>query len=374
MDVTDAPSWLTPADLAAPVCRCLGTEDARIDDWSSCALTGGSSQVEGVWRVAGTAQVGATVHAWSMILKGWPAPAPDQAETSMGWPRRELDLYRSGLLDALPGGIAAPASFGHDLRPDGSAWVWMEDVTGDASGPWPPDRFASHARQLGRMNGAWSAGRPLPDLPGLSRGWLRERVETAGPFVPLLASEASHPLIRQVYPPAVAAAHGRVWADRERYHAALDRLPRTFCHMDAFPRNAFTRRGPGGQDQTVLIDWAFAGIGALGEELASPIVASVMFLEAPAAGARHLEALALDGYLDGLRDAGWRGNPDDVRRGYAIAAALRYGVGGMGRSVPVLLDERLHPIAERIIGRPFEEFVAASATVQAWLADLIPDL
>jgi hypothetical protein len=373
MDVTDAPSWLTPADLGAPVRRCLGAEDVRIENWTSCALSGGSSQVEGVWRVAGTARVGKTVRSWSMIVKGWPAPAPGQTDTSMGWPRRELDLYRSGMLDDLPGDIAAPACFGRALRPDGSAWVWMEDVADDAPGAWPLERFASHARQLGRMNGAWAAGRPLPDLPGLSRGWLRERVETAGPFVPLLASGAGHPRIRQVYPPAVAVAHRRVWADRERYLAELDRVPRTFCHMDAFPRNAFARRGPGGRDQTVLIDWAFAGIGALGEELASPVVASVMFMEAPVDDARHLEALALDGYLDGLRDAGWRGDPDEVRRGYAIAAALRFGVGGMGRLAPVLINEQLRPIVERIFGHPYEETVAASAAVQAWLADLLPD-
>jgi hypothetical protein len=99
----------------------------------------------------------------------------------------------------------------------------------------------------------------------------------------------------------------------------------------------------------------------------------VMFGEVPIDDARQLEALVLDSYLNGLRDAGWRGDPDDVRRGYAIAAVLRYGVGGMGRWVPVLLDDRYHPIAERIFGHPFEKAVATSAAVQAWLADLIPD-
>lgn len=373
MDVTDAPDWLTPGDLEVPVSRCLGAGPAAIQDWTCHSLLGGTSQVEGVWRVTGSARVSAARRPWSMILKGWPAPSPGQNETSMGWPRRELDLYRSGLLGDLPGGISAPACYGDEQRSDGSAWVWLEDVANDASGAWPLERHASHARLLGRLNGAWVAGRPLPNVPSLSRWWIRERVETARPFIEQFSSIADHPLMRRVYPPPVAAAWMRLWAEREAHLAALDRLPQTFCHLDAFPRNAFTRRGSDGSDQTVLIDWAFAGIAALGEELTSPIVASVMFLEVPVGEARHVEALAIDGYLDGLRDAGWHGDPDDIRRGYAIAAALRYGVGGMGRWVPTLLNEQVHPLAERILGHPFEELVTASAAVQRWLADLIPD-
>jgi hypothetical protein len=373
MTVTDAPGWLTDADLAEPVRQRVGDFDAAIADWSCHALTGGSSNGEGVWRIAGTSLSGEVSRPWSLILKGWPPPAPDQAEFSMGWPLREADLYRSGLLDDLPGGIAAPICFGHLRRPDGTVWVWLEDVRDDAGGAWPLVRFASHARQLGRFNGAWAAGRPLPELACQSRGWIRERVATAAPFIEQLSQLADRPLVRQVYPPAVAAAWQRMWDHRERWCAALDRLPQTFCHMDAFPRNAFTRPDPNGRDQTVLIDWAFAGIAALGEELTSPIVASVMFMEVPIDDARQLEAVSIEAYFDGLRDAGWRGDPDGVRQGYAVAAALRYGVGGMGRWVPVLLDERFHPIAERVLGHPFEEAVATSAAVQRWLADLVPD-
>jgi hypothetical protein len=373
MDVTDSPPWLTTATLAVPVRRSLRADDAAIEHWTCRPLAGGSSQVEGVWRVAGTACAGGASMQWSLILKGWPAPSPDQTEISMNWPLREIDLYRSGLLADLPGGISAPAYFGHERHSDGSAWIWLEDVSAEPQAAWPLERFATLARQLGQLNGAWAAGRPLPDLPSLSRRWIRERVESAAPFIALLTSEADHPLIHQVYPADIARIYERLWSSREAMYATLDQLPQAFCHLDAFPRNAFTRRGVDGHDQTVLIDWAFAGIAALGEELTSPIVASVMFKEVPVDEARHLEALTFEGYIDGLRDAGWRGDPDVVRRGYAIAAVLRYGVGGMGRWMPALLDERFHPIAERIFGHSFEEAVAISAAVQLWLADLVTE-
>ena len=38
-----------------------------------------------------------------------------------------------------------------------------------------------------------------------------------------------------------------------------------------------------------------------------------------------LEAVVLDGYIEGLRQAGWQGDPELVRLGYLCSVALRYG-------------------------------------------------
>ena len=49
-------------------------------------------------------------------------------------------------------------------------------------------------------------------------------------------------------------------------------MPPTVCHLDVHPHNLFDGDGV---DDTVLVDWAFVGIGALGEDPANLIVDAV---------------------------------------------------------------------------------------------------
>jgi hypothetical protein len=88
-------------------------------------------------------------------------------------------------------------------------------------------------------------------------------------------------------------------------------------------------------------------------------------MEVPVADAHNLQESALAGYLDGLRDAGWHGDPDLVRSGYEIAARLRYGVGLIGL-LPAYVDERRPSWLEQISGRPLAEVVAGLAAVNRW--------
>lgn len=84
-------------------------------------------------------------------------------------------------------------------------------------------------------------------------------------------------------------------------------------------------RGPDGRDETVAVDWAFLGTAAVGEELASLVCASVMLADADPDRVRELGETCFEGYLAGLRDAGWDGDPKLVRLGYA-AGTIRYGL------------------------------------------------
>jgi len=73
-------------------------------------------------------------------------------------------------------------------------------------------------------------------------------------------------------------------------------------------------------------------------------------------GFEGLEQIALDGYLAGLGDAGWQGNPDLVRFGYAATLYWRYVFGAfVGESVTWMLDERYHAAIERATGHTMEE-------------------
>jgi hypothetical protein len=163
----------------------------------------------------------------------------------------------------------------------------------------------------------------------------------------------------------------RLWEERDLYLDALDRLPQTLCHLDLFRRNLFARKTADGDDQTVVIDWAFTGRSAIGAELAALVLASVAFNEVDLAQVQALEDIVFEGYLEGLCDAGWRGNPQRVRLGYA-AASLRLRLGELDRVIKMLLDESQYPFTEQAFGRSMEEIEDHFAQVNC-LVDSLTD-
>jgi hypothetical protein len=311
----------------------------------------------GVYRFDGTAsQEGETVP-WSAVLKVLGRAGNDDDERGWDYWRREALAYRSGLLAQLPGGLAAPRLLHASEGVGGRQGLWLEAVEEEIGPRWPLSRYGPVARHLGQFNGAYLVGRPVPIGRWLARGWLRSWVEAARDSVAALPAALNQPLVARVYPPAVAGSIARLWGDREQWLTALDRLPHTLCHQDAFRRNLVARDRPGGEAETVALDWAFVGISPVGSELAALIQASVAFLEVAPTDTGELEQMCVDAYVAGLADAGWAGDPALVRLGYALSSLLRYPLGCVRLVLPALLDPRLHPGIEQTLGRPFEEIV-----------------
>jgi hypothetical protein len=364
--MTEEAGGLSGVDAAtlAPMVRDLLGEPAAVvsQGWSFHPLGGGASEGPGLYRVTGSARVGRATQPWALVCKVC-APANGTDPGAWDYPPREPLAYGSGLLAALPGGLAAPRCLAVEARPDGTTRLWLDAVADAHPGPWSRDRYALVARRLGRFNGAYLAGVPLPDRPWLSRGWLRAFVEPSGPALAdlrRLAGPGGPPLVRRLYPPPVVAEIERLWAEREIFLAALDRLPRTLCHHDAFRRNLLHRSGTEGEE-LVAVDWAYAGHGTVGEELGQLVVASLYFFEAPGIGPSDLAAACFAGYVAGLREAGWAGDERLVRLGFAAAAALRHTVGLLPVMLPLVSDPARRPVAEDRFGRPLAEVVAAWA-------------
>ena len=116
----------------------------------------------------------------------------------------------------------------------------------------------------------------------------------------------------------------RLWDERETFFNAIESLPQTICHNDAFRRNLFAGRSADGLIQTIAIDWTYLGWGAVGEEIASLVVGTLSFNEVDWSQAVELSETAVEMYLDGLRDAGWRGDPRTVRLGFTAGVAMKY--------------------------------------------------
>ena len=303
----------------------------------------------GTFRVTGTAQAGGAAVAWAAVAKALRprgAPAADPAHWR-AWQREAL-VYDFGIAAGVPGGFGPARCLRVELTAAG-AWLWLEALTERAPRPWPAARLRLAARHLGRFQGAFAAGRPRPAAPWLPTRWLRDYVEACAPHVRRVAGAPDAPLTGRMWPEDTREEVLRMWAERERFLAALEALPQTLLHGDINLGNLFARRDARGAPVTTAIDWAFAAGGALGQDLVGLLRPRTQVREGLAPPA--LRALVFDGYLAGLRDAGWRGAADDVRLGLTGGAALRDLFHTL---VYEILDEARRAEMEAQIRRPLE--------------------
>jgi hypothetical protein len=360
------------ATLTPLVRSALGSETVEVLDWGYEQLHGGVGLGTAIYRFSGGAHDQRQKVSWSLILKTL-CPAEDNTDLSAwNYYKREADAYQSGSLDDLPGGLAAPRSFGVVEHPDGTCWIWLEDVGEGIGSHWPLEHYGVVARHAGQLNGAYLVERSLPSWPWLSSDWLRGYIALSAPAIPLIRRSRDHPLVRRGWPGDALARFLRLWEERDLFLDALDSLPQTLCHLDLFRRNLFARKTADGDDQTVVIDWAFAGRGAIGLELVPLVLASVAFNEVDLARAQALEDIVFEGYLEGLRDAGWRGNTRQVRLGYT-AGCLRIRLGELNRAMDMILDENQHSFVEQVYGRSMEEIEDHWAQVGSLCDSLIDE-
>jgi hypothetical protein len=341
--------------------RALEQEIDEVTDWRIRPLSGGWETTTSIYQVAGRARRGEQAVDWTLILKIVRATADRIDPIHWNYWKREPLAYRSGLLDDMPGGIAAPRCYGVIERSDETIWIWLEELKDMAGSDWPLTAYRIAARQLGHFNGAYLAGWPLPAGDWVSQGWLRSYVEDYAPIIEQLPALQANLLVARAIPPRFRDDLLRLCLERHIFLEALDRLPQTFCHLDAWRWNLFLTAGADGQSQVAAVDWAFAGLGAVGQELA-PLVFSNL-------ADPGLEAYALDGYLEGLAAAGWQGETWTVRLGYLATTALEYGLAVVGFYLAALVDEAQHEMLEQSFGEPVGRLVEHYAS---WLEFALP--
>jgi len=277
--------------LSALVAAATGRERAEVNQWVLSPLHYDASVPTslGLYRLSGTATQRDDEYTWSLILKAMRSPGGVAVAPGVTLPmwvdelppnefsfwQRELFIYRSGILADLPGSVAAPCCYGVDEVAPKVFWIWLEDIHDVDGGTWTLSRCAETARHLGQFNGAYITARPLPDEPWLQRGWLRSWLEPGRPgasWQGITLEAWEHARIAEAFPPTVRGRLEYLWSARERLLDVLDLLPVCFCHRDGWPPNLFMRNGGGGARETVAIDWTFARIGPVGEEIAPLIV------------------------------------------------------------------------------------------------------
>jgi hypothetical protein len=324
------------------VCQATCRPGLILTDHSLRRLAGGTGEgSQGIYRLSGTGMDDGQAVPWSLILKILVPPGDLSSQavhspSGFAYWKREAEALASGLLDELPAGLSAPGCYEVAVQPDGSVWLWMEEVHKDPAG-WTIARYAETARLLGAWQGQYLVSKPLPEAEWLTpSNWNRDFVEENRGTIELLQRSLDEPWVRYAYPPGKLSEMLWAWQEREIFYRILERLPRVFCHRDVFGRNLMERVGK--RPEIVLIDWAYAGIGALGEELVPLVQATYLWGEAERGKFAELEEALLSGYVDGLRESDWRGDPQMVRLGYAAASALRYSVGTIRFGFTSLLE------------------------------------
>lgn len=267
----------------------------------------------GVWRVRSRAgQMAVLKYTGSDRSHGgtpWEAHWTARDRDTRRWTYwcREPLAYQANLAGAYDGsGIVAPVCLGVDV--DGSeAVLLLEWVEGEPGEAWPVTFYGPVAEALGRAQAPFLLGEPLPPLPWLSGRFLREYSSEKPVAWGLLDDDDAwaHPLVRETFPGTLREGVQFVHQQRERLYQISESLPRTLCHLDFWPKNLFRR--PGGE--IVVIDWSFAGDGAVGEDVGNLVPDAVLDHFVTADQMPRLEQVVYEGYLQGLRAAGWREDP-----------------------------------------------------------------
>jgi hypothetical protein len=234
------------------------------------------------------------------------------------WARETL-AYKSELTSSFAdAGLRAPRCLGVDIGND-DAVIALEYVDGEPAERWDFSMYADAARSLGAGQARFIGKTHQHEW--LSTDFIRTYSTEKPVRWELLESDAAwdQPLVAENFPDTLRAAAAMLHAKREGLYALVNACPRTLCHLDFWTKNLIRDRNGG----FVLLDWAFIGDGAVGEDIGNlvPDAAFDHFIEPDQLPT--LRSAVLSAYLDGLRSAGWDGDPVQVEIAMA-ASAVKY--------------------------------------------------
>jgi hypothetical protein len=301
-----------------------------IQDWDVRALSDqGIINPDGLYLFEGhgvdAAHPGSGAQPWSLVVKVFSPPASETTPDNLWYWRREVDIYRSGLLERLPGPVRGPRIYA--VHESAGKWlVWMEHVKDESPACWTMAQYRFAARELGRWNGRCFKEKIKPPDPWVSHELYRGWTETGDIITGW--KEGHGPCLQKGLSKADFKRALALHNDRERYFKVLNSLPQVFSHHDYHRRNLMIRKNAQGQDEMVAVDWAMSGMGPLGGELYALIGSSGLLNEVEPEDMPALEEIVFGEYLTGLRAEGWDGDPQLIRLAYTAWVGVWVGAEG----------------------------------------------
>jgi hypothetical protein len=324
----------------------------------------------GVYRLLGTAQTKEGAIQWSLVAKGASGLAQSGSSDPAAptyW-KRETLVYQSGLVTSLPGEMVAATCFAIIEPSTQESWLWLEDVR-ETTTQWTLERYGVAARHLGQFNGAYLTGHRLPEsFPWMGHGRVRPTLERQEVQVYPSADFSQTPLGIQLVRAGQLERLEQLLEGRRALLQVFMRLPVCFCHHDAFRRNLLARDKRDGAAETVAIDWAYAGLGRVGEEAGFLARLSLLWMDVAASDAKALCEITYEGYLAGLRDSGWRGDERQVRFGHDLTLAT--GSTWILSMMRFLENPNNISIVESVVGHPVDDQIVQLAELQPFFLAL----
>lgn len=243
--------------------------DGKLETWTGTPIGAGAGNfvTDGVYRVKGTSKAGAGTVSWSMVVKRL-RPDPDRDDPAhYNYWKREALVYSSGLLERLPGELHTPVCYAVENKPDGSLWLWLEDIGEHTQPVWQKEDYAFAAAELGRFQAAFCPGEPLPVEPWLNRAWLRSWINECRKYQPRPSLASAEIRGKDKRLERIVEQFERVNHQMDNWLQAVERLPRTMAHQDSYESNLMITRDAAGQARLTVIDWQFASLSGIGEDL-----------------------------------------------------------------------------------------------------------
>lgn len=319
----------------------------------------------GLYRFSGLGRDENGEKPWGVILKV--CNSNDEDARGVAYWKREALACQTGLLENLPGSIAVPRFYGVIEHPK-QAWIWMEQIAEATPNNWELDHYALAARDLCSFNAGYLNGEPLPDFPWLCHKYFHSQVADNGfwhnlmdPTRPNNAWEAA--AVRKIFPNRLKERILQQWNEKDRFLAALERLPQVFCHNDFHRRNLMLRAKPDQSLEVIALDWNFSGNGPVGGDLGWLIGGSLFYFEREPDEASTLFNRCLEGYQAGLIEAGLASYLDPVQIGCLISIAIVPGMLLPAFSLGFTEMDYYPETAAAQFGRSGDELVAGWAAV-----------
>lgn len=361
------------AELLKAVRQVVGDHEAEIIDIDCRALGEGFADAmsggDGLLFHSGTALTARGKQNFEMVEKICRVLLTGRDPSSWLYWKREALAYESGFLSANWSGLRAPRCFGVSYTDEPAARVFIEAVA-DPQSAWDAQTFAQASHALGRFNGA-NIG--MPDISkhrwmaiGRAHSWTAEASSNLDSLDDLKTDSV---VARWLEGSSFERTVG-LWRNISHIRSALEDLPKCFCHHDAFKRNLLFRQSADSRPDIVAIDWAFAGHGVIGEELAAMVGGSLTFLEFEPADADEMIDIIFSNYERGLKEAGWKGSSTDARLGFCATTAMTFALGALGPWLPLLQDTNMHSVVEEISGMTVDRFIENLAEIHHYFLDL----
>jgi hypothetical protein len=366
--------------LEGIVSRALA-DSVTVTEWQITLLGGLDSSpfAGGVYKVKGQAVTSANqTRDWCVVVKILRSPEgftmPDgrcinremaEDQHNFGYWQREALAAQSNLFDNLPLGLRVPRFLATTFISDTECWLWQEYLPHDHDWTW--DNYYAAAYRLGQWQATYQ---DLPQQPWLSQDWLAGWVH--GPLTGIFGmvdgiNGYQHPLLTTYFAPEELTALRQLWSDRQSYLDKVAQLPQTLCHLDAH-RGNLSWQG----DDLALLDWAFVGSGALGEELVAFIGATLLLDYVPLADAEQLERVAFTGYLAGLRAAGWSGDETIIWDAYRCVMPLRYALVSVASMLRTAVEPEFVADWEQKTGKSLADILAHRAGLVRFYLSRLP--